>query len=574
VVHRRLWQLAARVPWYLVGAVGLGVLLSAAAVTQALVVARAVNDLFAGDIDGAAWALALAAVLVAARSVLQWLRHVATAWIEGKVRQRVRDELFARLAELGPGSGASRTGVVQSAVTDGVASLAVYYSRYLPQLAIAMVVPFVILVGVIQIHLLAGLVLTIGVVAALVVPRIKDRQLVAVGRLRWNDHLELSADYLQAMQSMTTLRALGAAERTGQRLERSSLGLYVSTMRELRISLLENGVTAFVVQGASVAAVVAAAGAAGPVEVSTVVLVLLLGTEAFRPIRDLTAAWHAGYLGVTAIDGVDAILGAAAPVRDTGTRTAPWATGAAAPPMRLDGVVVRYPGADRQALRGVSLTVQAGSLTAVVGPSGAGKSTIAEVMMRLRDPDLGSVSIGGTDLREVPLASLRSSRLSLVEQHPFLLAGTVRANVTIADPDVVDEDVWAALREATADEFVAALPDALDTDLEEGAANLSGGQQQRLALARALLARPQVLVLDEATSHLDEASSARVLSALAARRGRCTTVVVAHRMSLALACDEVVVVEDGRVVQHGPPDRLREEPGLFATLCQTQTVGS
>jgi ATP-binding cassette subfamily B protein len=205
-------------------------------------------------------------------------------------------------------------------------------------------------------------------------------------------------------------------------------------------------------------------------------------------------------------------------------------------------------------LREMSFTVEPGRTVAIVGPTGSGKSTLAGLLVRLVDPESGAVLLDGVDAREAAPGELPRAA-SLVAQETFLFDDTVRANVTLGLDDSSDDDVWAALRRAQADEFVADLPGKLDTPLGERGATLSGGQRQRLALARALVRRPRLLVLDDATSSVDPRVEARILSGLrdaqAAGQGS-TVVVVAYRKATIALADEVVYIEHGRIVDHGP----------------------
>lgn len=259
--------------------------------------------------------------------------------------------------------------------------------------------------------------------------------------------------------------------------------------------------------------------------------------------------------------------------------------------LRFDGVSFAYPAADKVSLasleevaqlddRGgstvlhdIDLDVPAGSMTAIVGSSGAGKSTIASLATRLYDVDSGSVSINGVDIRDLTATSVHAT-VGLVTQDGHLFHDTVRANLALARPDATDDELWAALRRARLDELIAALPQGLDTVVGERGYRLSGGERQRLTIARLLLARPAVVILDEATAHLDSASEAAVGEALTeALEGR-TSLVIAHRLSTVRAADEIVVLEGGRVVERGTHDDLLARDGRYAELYRTQFAGA
>ncbi|MFC4359209.1 ABC transporter ATP-binding protein [Halobium salinum] len=237
--------------------------------------------------------------------------------------------------------------------------------------------------------------------------------------------------------------------------------------------------------------------------------------------------------------------------------------------VEYDGVSFAYSGADTPAIDDVSLSVDGGAFVGVVGPTGAGKSTLLKLLFRLYDPDAGTVRIDGRDVSAVTLSSLRRG-VGYVSQDPFLFPGTVAENVAYAEADPDREAVVDAARLAGADEFVRTLPDGYDTEVGERGASLSGGQRQRLALARALFVDPPILVLDEATSHVDNETGAEIRRCLRAMAGDRTVFAVAHRLSTVRDADRILVVEDGRLVEDGCHEDLVATGGTYARLWRTQ----
>ncbi len=222
-------------------------------------------------------------------------------------------------------------------------------------------------------------------------------------------------------------------------------------------------------------------------------------------------------------------------------------------------------------LNDISFVAEPGRMVALVGPSGAGKTTITNLVARLYDVTSGAVRVGGLDVRDVTLQSLEDS-VGYVTQDAHMFHDTMRANLLYARPDADEEQVWAALRAAQIEPLVRSLPDGLDTVVGDRGYRLSGGERQRLAIARLLLKAPPIVVLDEATAHLDSESEAAVQRALdAALEGR-TSLVIAHRLSTVRDADTILVLDDGRIVQSGTHAELLTQGGLYADLYRTQFI--
>jgi ATP-binding cassette subfamily B protein len=238
----------------------------------------------------------------------------------------------------------------------------------------------------------------------------------------------------------------------------------------------------------------------------------------------------------------------------------------------FEAVSFAYPGGPA-ILSDVSFVAQPGSVIALVGQTGAGKSTAMNLLQRLWDPTAGRVAIDGQDIRDVTLESLRSA-IGVVFQESLLFNRSIRENLRIGKPDATDEDVERACRMADAHDFIMRQPQGYDTMVGERGATLSGGQRQRLAIARAMLKDPPILILDEATSALDAATEARVSRAMATLMQGRTTFIIAHRLSTVRDADEILVFDQGRIVERGRFDDLVAHGGRFAELVATQLAGA
>ncbi|RSO23391.1 ABC transporter [Streptomyces sp. WAC 06725] len=322
----------------------------------------------------------------------------------------------------------------------------------------------------------------------------------------------------------------------------------------------------------------------GHLEAGSIVSLALLLTRLYAPLTALSGAHTEVMSALVSFERVFEVLDLKPLIEEK-----PDARAVPEGPVSVefDSVRFGYPSADKvslasleevatldtrggaEVLHDVSFRVEPGRMVALVGSSGAGKSTIAQLLPRLYDADAGAVRLGGVDVRDLTADSIRDT-LGMVTQDGHLFHETIRANLLLARPEAGEDDLWDALRRARLDGLIASLPEGLDTVVGERGYRLSGGERQRLTIARLLLARPRVVILDEATAHLDNTSEAAVQEALTeALEGR-TSVVIAHRLSTVRAADLILVVEDGRIVERGTHDALLAAGGRYEELYRTQ----
>ncbi|MFJ8058567.1 ABC transporter ATP-binding protein [Streptomyces sp. NPDC096142] len=322
----------------------------------------------------------------------------------------------------------------------------------------------------------------------------------------------------------------------------------------------------------------------GTLEPGAVVSLALLLTRLYAPLTALAGARVEVMSALVSFERVFEVLDLKPLIEDEpDAREVPGGPVA----VEFDQVRFAYPSADKvslasleevasldtrggaEVLHGVSFRAEPGQTVALVGSSGAGKSTVAQLLPRLYDVDEGAVRVGGVDVRDLTATSLRAT-LGMVTQDGHLFHDSVRANLLLARPAATEDELWDALRRSRLDDLVRSLPDGLDTVVGERGYRLSGGERQRMTIARLLLARQRVVILDEATAHLDNTSEAAVQEALAeALQGR-TAVVIAHRLSTVRSADQILVVEAGLIVERGTHEQLLATGGRYAELYRTQ----
>ncbi|MFD4257016.1 thiol reductant ABC exporter subunit CydD [Streptomyces sp. NPDC058534] len=518
------------------GAVGAGLL-----VAQAMLIAEVVVGAFQQGMTAAELRtpLLLLVAVACGRALVGWLTELAAHRASAAVKSELRGRLLERATALGPGwlSG-QRTGSLVALATRGVDALDDYFSRYLPQLGLAVVVPVAVLARIVtedwvSAAIIVGTLPLIPVFMVLIGWATQSRM-----DRQWRLLSRLSGHFLDVVAGLPTLKVFGRAKAQAESIKRITGEYRQATMRTLRIAFLSSFALELLAT-LSVALVAVTIGMRlvhGDMALYDGLVVLVLAPEAYLPLRQVGAQYHAAAEGLAAAEEIFEVL--ERPVPTSGTDPVP-VDGA----LSFEGVTVRYPGRSVDAVTDVSLTVEPGETVALVGPSGAGKSTLLNALLGFVPSSAGRIRIGGTDLSSLDPARWHA-HVAWVPQHPHLYAGTIAENVRLARPDADDLAVRRALRDAGALEFVDALPDGTGTVLGEDGTGLSAGQRQRLALARAFLADRPVLLLDEPTAALDGATEAEVVAAVRRLAEGRTVLLVVHRPALLEVADRVVLLAE------------------------------
>jgi ATP-binding cassette subfamily B protein len=420
------------------------------------------------------------------------------------------------------------------------------------------------------------LVTVTSVAVGLTVVVASSRRVRKLSRRAQDEVGAMTAAVERALSAVRTIRASGATAREVRGVGASAERAYRAGVAVARVEALVAPAGSIAVQGAFLA-VLGLGGyrvATGSIAVADLVAFILYLFLLVMPLGQAIGAWTQLQTGLGALARIQEVL-VLEPERDAvaevgGATTAPRVPSPGVPLLELDDVSFAYPDGTR-VLDGVSLSVPAGSRVALVGPSGAGKSTVLALVEGFYPLSGGAIRWAGTDVRELPRAALRA-RLGYVEQEAPVLAGTVRENLLLAAPDAADDELWAVLADVGLTAVVQRSPRGLDVPVGDEGVLLSGGERQRLAIARSLLARPALLLLDEPTASLDARNENLLRETLAAAAADRALLVVAHRLSTVLDSDQIVVLDAGRVVARGTHDELVDTSPLYRELASAQLL--
>lgn len=575
-----MWQFTDGVRARIAAAVGLGLLAVAAGVARLALLGWMGARIFEGDSFGSlSWLIVAVALTTLARSGLLYAKEELANGTAVAVQFSLRERLFERVMALGPACfDRRRTGDVTVGVVEGVEQLETFFGQYLPQLLVAAIAPIGIFVFMAFLDLpVAGVFLGFALFT-LGLPSLLQRQNAAASLRRREAYGSFAADFLDSIQGLATLKAFGQSGRRGEALAARAQEVFRTTMGVLLHNAMAQGLTLLAITvGAAVALSVGAIRVEnGAMELAELLVVLMLGVEVFRPLRELSQLFHQGLFGVAAAQSVLEVSEAEPLVADAAADlpaggAVDGAAGELSAEIEFEEVTFAYPTGRRAALSGVSFRAAAGRRVGVVGRSGSGKSTLLWLLQRMYVPQEGVIRLGGRELNTLSFAQIRS-RMAVVMQDTYLFHGTVLANLRFGREEATDEEVIAAARAANAHEFIAELPEGYQTVIGERGHRLSGGERQRIAIARALLRDAPILILDEALSSVDAENEATISEALDRLMAGRTTLIMAHRLSSVMGCDEILVLDEGRLAERGDHAALLAAGGAYAELMAAQTA--
>jgi thiol reductant ABC exporter CydD subunit len=558
---------------YLVTTVLLGTLRALLLIAQAWLLATIVAGAFVGGEDLAALRVPMERLLavIVLRALLAWGAEVSANRCSARVKSLMRTALVEQIARLGPmrdveagdeagvltgrsndrtltgrsndrtpagrSAGGTGTGDLAALTTRGIDALDGYYARYLPTLMLAVIVPILVVAAVLAVDWISAAIMAVTLPLIPVFMALVGMATRASTNRQFRALQVLSGHFLDVVSGLTTLKIFGRSRAQVGVIHEVTDRYRRRLMATLRITFLSSLVLELLAS-VSVALIAVAIGLRllnGHMDLHSALFVLVLAPEAYLPLRQVGADYHASAEGMSAADQVFEVLGRPSPTYGSATDVPdPAVTG-----LVIECLEFTYPGRDRPALDRITLTVEPGEVLAVTGPSGSGKSTLLAVLLGFVQPDAGVVRVGDVELAALDPDAWRR-RIAWVPQRPHLFASSVADNIRLGRPEAGLGDVRHAAAMAGLGELLDRLPSGLDTVLGQDGAGLSAGERQRVALARAFLRDAPLLLLDEPTANLDGRTEADVLDAVSRLAAGRTVVLVAHRPALLSLADRVV----------------------------------
>jgi ATP-binding cassette subfamily C protein CydD len=512
-----------------------------------------------------------ALIFIILRSLTVFFSETSAGLIAVRVKAELRKRLLNHLFLLGPAfTREERSGEVTTVIVEGVAALEAYFNQYLPQIALAGLIPLTILCAIFPLDILSGVVL---LVTAPLIPFF----MVLIGKMaerltqrQWKLLSRLGAHYLDVLQGLTTLKMLGQSKSQIENIRRISDTYAQVTLNVLRVAFL-SALTLEMLATISTAIVAVEIGLRllyGRLEFASALFILFLAPEFYLPLRLLGLRFHAGIQGTAAAERIFALL-TAMPRKHLGVQSS--SKKMVMGDIHFREIHLAYDEGARPSLNGVTFKIQAGKRIALIGPTGAGKSTVAGLLLGFLIPDSGQIMIGNTPLGEIPVDEVRQS-ISWLPQEPYIFNGTIEMNIRLANSDASEEELARAAQQAQLLDFIQSLPEGFKTIVGERGMRLSGGQRQRLALARAFLKQAEILILDEPSSQLDVETEEKIQDILDLLCVDKTVLIIAHRLTTVYTADHIIVFQKGNVIEEGTHESLLEYGGLYKTFIAANEI--
>ena len=572
MLNRRVIELTKGIKCSILLKALLGVAVSGTYVAQAVLLGKIVGQLYSKEeLSVVIQSILYISAIIASRLILIYYNSVYGKKIIGKVKNILRRRIYDKLLKLGPAFlDDERTGKLGSTMVSGVDYLEGYLTLYIPQILVCVIACGAMLIYVFSLHYVLGIISTAALIAVLISPVAFGKILSESSNAHWAAYRNLTAEILDGIQGITTAKTYNAQERLGKLLKEKMRTLFSETMRNLKVNLAEIGISNFAsgIGTSFTLAVAALLTSVHIIPVSSLLILLFMTNEVFRPANELAAYFHQGFMGITSMGGIFALLDEEEKIKDEGTKTIDIKS--------ADGFEIKYKNIEfaysekkNTVFKNLNFTVAKNEKLAVAGESGSGKTTIVNLLLRFYEPTSGSIYINGIDIKDLTLKSLRSL-ITVVSQETYLFNGTIKENLLHANEDADEKKLIDACKAANIHSFIQSLPEGYNTKVGERGLNFSGGQRQRIAIARAVLKNSPIVVLDEATSSVDTENENEIKQSLNHLLRNRTSITIAHRLNTIENSDRILVLLRGEIVEEGSYKELILKDGYYKKLVEAQ----
>jgi ATP-binding cassette, subfamily C, bacterial CydD len=545
---------------------------------QAQLLSRIISQvfLFSWGLERVNKSLLILLGVIIIRALLAFFAEYSAGYLAVQIKTSLRNALAHKIFSAGPALlQQEQSGELSAVLMDGVEAVDAYFSRFLPQLCLAALVPALILVIVFPMDLLTGLVLVVTGPLIPIFMGLIGSTAEKLTHQQWTTLSRMSAQFLDAVQGLATLKVFNRSKEWGKQVQAASEQYRIATMKVLRVTFLSALVLELVstISTAVVAVEVGLRLLYGQMEFEQALFILIIAPEFYLPMRNLGLRFHAAMSGVSASNRIFALLDMPFVNQEEidPKKELDWKLSG---PLSIEFQHINYvyPNRTEKTLEDISFTLSSGQVTSLVGRSGSGKSTALQILLRFLEQQSGQILVNGAPLETIPLSEWRKL-VAWVPQQPVLFQGSILENICLGRPHASQEEVNKAANLAHLEEFIKGLPKGYETPVGEGGARLSGGQVQRLALARAYLMDAPLLILDEPTAHLDPEQENLLAETIQAVTANRTVLMIAHSLATICNAGEILVFDHGRIVERGVHEDLKRLNGHYARmLCPTGGV--
>ncbi|MBI9044938.1 MAG: thiol reductant ABC exporter subunit CydD [Anaerolineaceae bacterium] len=561
---RRLFTFANYQQLLLVMTVGLSLLGALGIIFQAQWVARIIDSVFLreGDLDTIwPWIFVVICIIIF-RAGFEFTKEILATRLAVKIKTALREQLYEHIQKLGPvHAHGEKSGELVSIVVQGIETLDAFFSQFLPQVFLAALIPLSILVVVFPVDLLTGIIFIFTAPLLPLFMVLIGRTAEEITKKQWTAFSRMSAHFQDTLQGLETLKLLNQSIVKGKEIMDVSEQYRAATMQVLRVSFLSALVLELLgtISTAIVAVQIGLRLLYGTLGFQEAMFILLIAPEFYIPLRKLGLRFHAGMNGVSAATRIFEVLNTQS--NDEGSIEKQEHGHYIFPDvmdLSFSKVSFSYAHRKRNALEDISFKIRSGQRIGLIGSNGAGKSTIFRLIMRFIDPDEGNIQINSRKIQDIPL-NLWRSNIAWVAQSSYLFNASIKANIALGQSSASEIEIRNAARMARIAEWIEKQPHGYETFIGNQGGKISAGQAQRIVLARAFLKNAPILLLDEPAAHLDKKLEVEFINILADIDKSKTVFVIAHRLNVLHKMDQVLVLDQGRLIKSGEPEEIIQE---------------